>query len=136
MTWENFCLNHKIAVTTANRYINFSNWCRLFPRLVVSGIELTTLESYREELNKHLEVDDELRRKLEGPVREMQEDRDWGSDLPVHVDDQHQPMGQTNNDWYPGYQWRDEIAETMDREEEASFSSSPEYDDAILDDKG
>ena len=60
MTWENFCLNHKFAVTTANRYIDFSNWCRLFPCLVVSGIELTTLESYREELDKYLDVDEEL----------------------------------------------------------------------------
>ena len=141
VTWDEFCMNINISVSTANRFINFSNWCRVYPRLVVSGIGLTTLESYRKKLDKHLEMDDELRRKLEGPVREMVLEAKKvvirGIDLPAHVDEDHQPMERTNNDWNPGYEWRDEISDTMDRGEiEEESSSSDDFEDTLLDDEG
>ena len=130
ITWREFCKKFNISVTTANRYINFKNWCLVYPRLIVCGMELTTLEAYREELEEHLQSDIDLKAKLEAPVREMVIEGKKRilrqENLPRHMDNDQPVLEEIIDDWDPGFEFRDQLLDEMDDED---------LDDTILDDE-
>ena len=90
----------------------------------------TTFEFHRKDLDKYLETNVELRAKLEAPVREMVVEASKFTlrqkDLPKHEAEQEMFVEDANDDWLPGFEFRDEIRDQMGREDD--------FDDALLDD--
>ena len=129
INWEKFCAEDlDVSVTMANRYIAFMQWCRKYPRLVISGMNFTTLEANREMLDKHLKRDLDLRAKLEAPLREMVIDGSKviirADQLPTHVDEETQ-MTEDPQDIHAAYEVRDRCVDKMMAQED--------FDDSLLD---